>query len=295
MANYVILDTCIYRELGFKFYDNIDYKNIHGFTIATNGEVLLSTIVAAEFENQYTLELRKKVIHYRSSINALERDSYFDFKSEDFYDVTLKIESAKKLFREKLHNDPKHNVPISTLKSIKIDGLELTNFIINSKNEGVSNLQVRDYLIWDSILHFAKKNSKDRTTEIGLRKVTFEKSIVSFITKDNVFSDSSLFIALKSKYGIDNIEILNSIPEYLHKKGYNLPFVTPKLLLKRITAKRFLNDLEKDINALLTYISPKFTNQECESAIAIHKEIQDVELTAPTQKAGFRLRMNIEK
>lgn len=64
MHDYIILDTCIFRELGLKFYENVDYVNLYSFSIATKGEVIISRIVAEEFLHHYKTELLKKKDSY---------------------------------------------------------------------------------------------------------------------------------------------------------------------------------------------------------------------------------------
>jgi hypothetical protein len=59
MATYVIIDTCIYRQLGIKFQDNFDYKNFCGFLVATDTEILVSEIVVKEFVGYYSKQLEK--------------------------------------------------------------------------------------------------------------------------------------------------------------------------------------------------------------------------------------------
>ena len=134
----------------------------------------------------------------------------------------------------------------------------MTKFILEARNQGSNNIQVRDYLIWDSILDIAQEESTDRTEKFGKSKVVFEKGIIYFITKDKIFQEDELFQKRLKELNISNIEIFNSIPEFLHKKGFNLPFLNRKLILSKITDSKILKDLSKDIGALLSYVSPNY-------------------------------------
>ncbi len=276
MANFVVIDTSIYRELGLKFYENIDYKNLYNFTIATDSEVLISTIVIEEFTNYYRQQLQKKFGEYKNAVGSLNRDPFFE--KVEFLDISDKIEKSVVKFRKQLRSDPVHNAPVALLKHTLVDSLQLTKFILESKNQGTANIQVRDYLIWESIISQAVNESEDRVEKFGKRKIKFEKGIIYFITKDRIFEENELFITRKKQVGISNIKIFNSIPQFLHEKGYNIPFVTEELILIKVTNEKILKDLSRDFGSLLSYVSPRYDAEECdrrkvESAEIIDKEI----------------------
>jgi len=277
MANYVVLDTSIYRELGLKFNENLDYRNLCAFTMNTDGEVLLSDIVLEEFNNYYELVLTSKTNAYIKANRDLVRDPYFSSPNEIEHNVKKELEKAIKHFRATLKKDPIHNHNISVLRPTLISGLVLTKFILDSKETKDSNIQIRDYLIWDSILNFAKEENEDRITKIGRRKITFSKSIITFITKDKGFGKNEVFQDLLKKYKIDNLEVLNSIPEFLEKKGFYFDFVTPELIKEKITHTRILKDLSKDIGALLSYVSERY-NSNCYDKTIEESEIEKVEV-----------------
>jgi hypothetical protein len=220
MANYVVLDTSVYRELGLKFNENLDYRNLCAFTMNTDGEVLLSLIVLEEFSNYYESVLDSKTNAYLKAIKDLVRDPYFDSPKEIENEVKKQSDKAITHFRKTLQNDPSHEIRISILKPTRIDGLELTKFILKSKETKDSNIQIRDYLIWDSVLNFAKEINVDKSMKIGRIKATFEKSIVTFITTDKGFGKNEIFQNLTKEYDIDNLDIVSSIPEFLENKGY---------------------------------------------------------------------------
>jgi hypothetical protein len=278
MPSYVIIDTSIYRELGLKFYDNIDYINLSGFTVATDTELLISTIVKEEFLNFYKSSLIKKSQEYVSSINALKRDPHFNTENVSFEEIDNAIEDSLKIFENKISNIPQHNSPFAPLKHTYIDALELTKFILESRNQGVNNIQVRDFLIWDSIIQIAKEESKDRIEKFGKTKVRFEKGRIYFIAKDKIFSENQLFQVRAKKYGLTNIEVFNSIPEFLHKKGFNIPFLTQTLILTRIKDARILKDLSVDVGALLSYINDSYTSKDCDDRKVVLSDIVKKEI-----------------
>lgn len=277
MGNYVILDTCIYRELGLKFNENIDYKNLHAFTLNTDGEVLLSEIVIEEFSNYYKSTLLLKTNAYIKASKDITRDPFFKTLETVKEDINSDIESAIKLFRKTLKNDPIDDIGITILASSKISGLRLAKFILESKETKESNVQVRDYLIWDSVLFFAVNNSQNIIVKPDRVKITHEKSLVTFISKDKGFEDNMLFKNLVESYGIDNVEIRKSIPEFLEKKGFYFDFITKVLIKEKITPKRILSDLNKDISALLSYVSVRYQNNCDESAVE-ESEIEKIEV-----------------
>lgn len=190
--------------------------------------------------------------------------------------IDLEIEKSLKSFKDRIANDPKFNHGISILPDSKISGVQLTKFILDSKNSA-SNVQVRDYLIWDSLLAFAKENSRDTVSSIGRKKIVYQKSNIVFITRDNGYTTNPLFQKLKASYDVENIDVVASIPQYLSKRGWNLSFLTKKLIAQKITKDRILRDLDKDINCLITYINPIY-NECFEMAEVISRSIEAIKI-----------------
>lgn len=277
MANYVVLDTSIYRELGLKFNENLDYKNLCAFTMNTDGEVLLSLIVLEEFSNYYKTVLNSKTKAYLKANKDLIRDPYYDSPKNVEKEINEDFGEAISRFRETLQNDPIHETKISILRPTMIDGLELTKFILDSKEVRESNIQIRDYLIWDSVLNFAKEQNEDGFMKVGRRKVTFDKSLVTFITKDQGFGKNEIFQNLRKEYDTDNVEIVSSISEFLENKGFYFDFITTDLIKRKITPNRILKDLTKDIGALLSYVSERY-HKNCYEKEVVSSEIENVEV-----------------
>ncbi len=277
MANYVIIDTSIYRELGLKFYDNLEYKNLCRFTINTDGEVLLSNIVLEEFCNFYKTNLNQKTNALLKSNQDLVRDPYFETKALKKDKLEKDHKKATDKFLETVKADPIYGHPIAIVSPTMINGLTLTKFILESREIKETNIQIRDYLIWDSVLSFAKKESIDRINRFGKRKVKFKKGLITFITKDKGFEDNELFQQLKNQYNVDNVMVEKSITDFLEKKGFYFNFITAELIKQKITAKRILTDLSKDIGALLSYVSDRY-HKNCYEKAIVESEIERVEV-----------------
>lgn len=279
MANYVILDTSIYRELGLKFFVNLDYKNLHSFTMNTDGEVLLSNIVFEEFCNFYKSHLRQKTASLLRASKDLERDPFFNSRDLIENDIEKEFQNALLEFQKALRNDPVNEVSMAILRPTMISGLELTKFILESKETKDSNIQIRDYLIWDSVLSFAKNESEDKIEHLGKRKITYEKSVITFITKDKGFEENILFQELKKTYNVNNIEVEKSITDFLEKKGFYFDFITDELIIQKILPSRIIKDLSKDIGALLSYVSERYHHNCYEKEIVdcIIEKIEVVE------------------
>jgi len=245
--------------------------------VNTDGEVLLSNIVLEEFSNFYKTQLKQKTNLLLKANNDLERDPYFHTNILDDIKVAAEYQKAVNKFRDTLRNDPVTGYGTATLQPTMIDGLELTKFILESKETKESNVQIRDYLIWDSVLNFARKQSVDQVTYSGKRKIIFKKSMVTFISKDKGFEKNELFQHLKNRYDIDNIEVEGSITSFLQKKGFYFDFITARMIELKITPTRILKDLSKDIGVLLSYVSKRYYHNWFEKDI-VNSEIEKVEV-----------------
>jgi len=267
MTNYVILDTSIYRELGLRFFENIDYINLCKFTEGIGSEVLISPIVFAEFQNHYETLLRKKTLELSNSFASLKRDVFFDLNFNE-PSLIMNFENAIKSFQEKFLKNP--NSKFGKLRMVQntyIDSLALTNFILECRNAGIERLQVRDYLIWQSIILKAQ-DAKENGFKRIYRKKGEPKTEIYFIAKDGIFK-SQMFQDELLKNGIDNVFVFDSIPQLLHRKGFNLPFFNAELILSKITTTRIFKDFSTDLQCFLSYISPKFDDINIEAKVQV--------------------------
>ena len=243
----------------------------------TDGEVLLSNIVLEEFCSFYETNLVSKIGALKKSENDLHRDPYFGTIKINTVEIDAEFEKALKNFRESVMNDPIHNQRISMVRPTMIDGLELTKFILQSRETKDKNVQIRDYLIWDSVLNFSLEHSQDITTKFMGRNITFPKAVVTFITKDKGFGENELFQNLVKQYNLDNIEVLESIPDFLEKKGFYFDFITEKVIKAKISPSRIMKDLSKDIGVLLSYVSERYSKNCFEKEI-VEAGIQNVDV-----------------
>jgi hypothetical protein len=243
----------------------------------TDGEVLLSNIVLEEFCSFYEKSLAQKITALKKANNDLHRDSFFSSIKNSDTELDKEFKKAVIKFREAVMNDPIHNGRIAQVKPTMIDGLELTKFILQSRESKEQNVQIRDYLIWDSVLNFSLQHSQDITENFMGRTITFRKAVVTFITKDRGFEENELFQALLARYGINNIEVLESIPDFLEKKGFYFDFITQEVIKTKISPSRIMKDLSKDMGALLSYVSERY-DKNCYEKEIVESEIQKVEV-----------------
>jgi hypothetical protein len=277
MSNYIILDSSIYRELGLQFINHIDYINLCGFAIATEYEVLFSTIVKEELFDFYKTNLTKKYLGYQKSIDSLKRDPFFD-DNVSFSDISKVIDKSLEKYYKQLDLIPKYKTHLSILKHTTIDALELTRILLEFKNQEISNVQIRDYLIWDSVLQLALQESTDRIIKLSKRKITLEKGTINFITRDKIFHESNIFKRKREEMKISNIKIFHSIPEFLSSKGFNVSFLTEKLLINKISNEKIIRDLQNDIGALLSYVNSSYSEVECSNRKVELCEIEKKEI-----------------
>jgi len=271
---YIILDTNIYRELGYEFYNKTDYKNLVRFSLASKNELVLCPIVEEEFISHFEEHLRKKFENYSNSIKSIAADENCQIEKTEFPDISKYFDKSLNEFKRKLLNDIKFKLKFSKIENIYIDSLDLTKFLLKHKT---NNVQVRDYLIWESLLFFASQNLKEEKIKIGRTVTIIPKQNIYFITRDKGFLINEAYQEKLIKLKIDNIMILNSLAEYFHFIGFQIPFVTEKLLKDYFKSNLLLKYLNKDIKALASYIHP-YTELDYKKIKIYSREIEKIEV-----------------
>jgi hypothetical protein len=106
---------------------------------------------------------------------------------------------------------------------------ELVKFLIENKRlSGKDN--TRDFLIWISIINHAKSN-------LDFQYV--------FVSGDKVFRENQLFVEFKNKYGVNNLIVINSIPDFFNKFGVKSLFFTEDFIKSYFTNEIISFDLVK--------------------------------------------------
>src|ERR1039457_306087 len=140
MINIVILDTNIYRQLGLKFYDHIDYNGLEDYCYSSGAEILVTNTVFQEYLDYYTKEIIDR------NITDIERA----------YEKLKKLNGFTKIKTPNLTKQRKEELLFIKNKLSKyklkprldhfLNEQQLLEFLIENKQENKKD-NTRDYLI----------------------------------------------------------------------------------------------------------------------------------------------------
>jgi hypothetical protein len=233
MGPYVILDTNVYQEMGMDIKSKDEYWLLQTFIVRVRGEFLLSDLVFEEFLDHFKIEIEKKKAAYNRSIGDLVRVKNFKHKESEFIDLSAEIEERIKDFIWDISTDGIEGGSLKRVPATDVSGLLMTKFIIEN---GKSNSQLKDLLIWDSVLKFASSRKKSK---------------VYFITRDAGFASKQFQEWNQVRYSGTEVILVKSISELLQENGYNLSYVTEELILNKITGDRITRDAKKKLGEFL--------------------------------------------
>ncbi|HNS17350.1 MAG TPA: hypothetical protein PKI34_05975 [Bacteroidales bacterium] len=235
MTGFIVLDTNIYRQLGIKFFEHIDYVNLSNFCYASGYEMSISDIVAIEFKYYFSKEiLNERIDRLKQIVRSLNTIPYF--KDIKLPNLETKKRNALSEFESKL------NSPHFKIKSKKTDAIKLTEFLVENKS---SKDYTRDYLIWNSLVAVAQEryNYGDK---------------VCLISNDNIFKENQFLRKGIEKKILDRIEIYNSISDFLFINGFKIDFIDKQYLEEKINYQQIIKDLFERPVDILSYVSTEF-------------------------------------
>lgn len=230
MTGFIVLDTNIYRQLGLKFLDHIDYVNLVNFCYASGFEMTINDIVALEysdyFRNQILDDNIEKLNRIAKSLNSIPY-----FEGIKFPNLENKKDKAFEQFIDML------NSPHFKIKSDCVNSIELTKFLLKNKH-GKDN--TRDFLIWMSIVDFTRTRPEDK---------------IYFISNDKIFKENESIRENIENVILDRISVYSSISDFLFENGFKIEFFTKEFLEKEIDFSKIEKELFKRPTDILSYVS----------------------------------------
>jgi len=254
--HFIAFDTNIYREFGISFTRNIDFNYLSKFLKKGPHELVLLDIVYTELMDYFRHDYVGKLINDYENV-------YQRFESSEFLET---IEPANlTVLEQNAINSFKVTLIESCWKVMKLNYIEtelLVDFLIyNKRNSKKDN--TRDFLIWLSLIQLAESNSDEK---------------IVFISRDKIFTENDFFQNLLKSKSIKNIEVIESVSNYLSDYGLQIDFLTDDLVLKTINRKAILSELKKGINDFPSYITEFYHSRKNKPPRNTSIEILDLEL-----------------
>ncbi|NQU51503.1 MAG: DUF4935 domain-containing protein [Bacteroidetes bacterium] len=254
--HFIAFDTNIYREFGISFTKNIDFSYLSKFLEKGPHELFLLDIVYEELMDYFREDYVGKLIKDYENV-------YQRFESNEFIE-NIELENLTILEQNAINNFKKTLIE-SCWKVIHTDYVEtqiLTDFLIyNKRNSKKDN--TRDFLIWLSLIQLAKK---------------YPEGKIIFISRDKIFTENIFFLNLIKSKSIKNIEVIESVSNYLSDYGLQIYFLTNDLVLKTINKDIILSELKKGIADFPSYITEFYHSEKNKPPKNISIEILDVEV-----------------
>jgi hypothetical protein len=233
MINIIVIDTNIFRALGPKFFEKIDYLSLEDYCYSSASEIIVPETVIAEFINYYDKEIiQKNIYEIEQAYSKLLKLNKF----ENIEKPDLKKIGIEQL--EYIENKLTEN-RIRPFLNPNISENELVNFLIENKQENKKD-NTRDYIIWTNTLEIAEN---------------YRKENVILISNDKIFKKNESFQRIKNKRKIKNLSVFDSIANFLSIYGFKSEKLTKELIIKHIPVSTIKKELEKDKNSIPSYIS----------------------------------------
>ncbi|MDH7444648.1 PIN domain-containing protein [Aquimarina sp. 2201CG14-23] len=234
MINYVFLDTNILRGLGVPFYEKVNYKNLIRYCNGSGSDLIILNIVIKEYLDFYKREIvtRKTDDLLRSLDKIKILKSFSNIQIED---IANRAERELDFISMYIGS---HSLQELEVKP-KIDSDRLVDFLIENKQYSRKD-DTRDYLIWISIIEWAKLNEDDQ---------------IVFISNDKVFKTNPLFRGVLKDENINNVIVFDSIPSFLNVYGYKSDQINKDLIRNSITHESISSVIYQDQQLILEAIS----------------------------------------
>lgn len=243
----VYLDSNIYRQLGLRFGDNVDYLNLSQILETSGNEFGLLEVVYAELMDYYKNDIFNSILSDHEKLyKRYQANPYLD--DIEIPETTIPLKKAVALVSKDL-KEKKFFTPL-----IPIPPSLLLDFLLHNKRSTKKD-NTRDFIIFHTICELCKEHKED---------------YLVLVSQDDIFTTNDFFKKLLVREKISNLKIYPSISEFLKDFGPKLEFITSEAILKQLDPSIIEKELLNDIKCFLSYVS-QFYYEKKES------EVPDIE------------------
>jgi hypothetical protein len=235
----VYLDSNIYRQLGLRFNENIDYQNLSNLLETSGNEFGLLEVVNEELMDYYKNDIFGSILTDHEKI-------YKRYQSNPYL-VDIEIpETTAPLLRatQEVQKDLKEKKYYSGLP--QVPPKLILEFLLHNKRLGKKD-NTRDFLIFFTLVTLCKEHNED---------------YLVLISQDEIFQTNDFFKKIIVSEKITNFKLYTSIPNFLKDFGPKLDFITSELLLTKIDKGIVENELLNDIKCFPSYVSQYYYQKQ---------------------------------
>ena len=243
----VFLDSNIYRQIGLRFVDNVDYQNLATILISSGNEFGLLEIVYFELMDYYKNDIFDSILSDHEKLyKRYQANPYLD--KIEIPDTTVPMKKAMTSVSKDL-KDEKFFSPL-----VEVPPQLLLDFLLHNKR-GSKKDNTRDFLIFYALCELCQEHGDD---------------YLVFISNDDIFKTNEFFKKILTREKITNLRLYQSISDFLKDFGPKLDFITSEKILASVDPAIIENELRKDIKCFPSYISQFYLEKK-------EDEVPDVE------------------
>jgi hypothetical protein len=241
------LDSNIYRQLGLKFKDHIDYKNLTNLLESSANEFGLLEVVFAELTDYYKHDIFGPIISDHAKLHKRYQTNIY-LPDIAIPETTIPLKKAMEDVSADL-KDFKYFTKLHYIEPNFLLDFLLYNKRLNKKDN------TRDFLIFNSLISLCKEHPKD---------------YLVLISQDKIFTTNDFFKNVIKREKITNLKFYESISFFLKDFGPKLEFITHELILNKIAGAKIEKELMKDIKCFPSYVSQYYYEKK-------DNEVPDIE------------------
>lgn len=228
----VYLDSNIYRQLGPKFKENIDFKNLSNLLETSGNEFGLLEVVLEELMDYYKNDVFGAIFtDHERLYKRYQANPYLDDIA--IPETTIPFNNAI----ERVKSDLKDKMFFSRLPEVQPKFI--IDFLLQNKRLGKKD-NTRDFLIFYTLIKLCKQHSEDHLV---------------LISQDEIFTTNDFFKKALISESVKNLKVYPSISDFIKEFGPKIEYITLELLLGIIDKSEIEKELLKDIKCFPSYVS----------------------------------------
>lgn len=273
----IFLDSNIYRQLGLKFKENIDFKNLSDLLKTSGNEFGLLEVVLEELLDYYKNDIFGAIFTDHERL-------YKRYQSNPYLNDIAIPETTISLNKaiESVKSDLKENMYFSRLP--KVHPKFILDFLLHNKRLGKKD-NTRDFLIFYTMFTLCQEHNED---------------YLVLISQDEIFTTNDFFKKTLTSEDINTFKVYPSIPDFIKDFGPKIEFITPELLLGTIDNNVVEKELMKDIKCFPSYVSQYYYEKkenevpEIESLIIGEMKVDDFYVVKDYKTNQLKVNVTIE-